>query len=131
MQAMVAIPVREAEDKEPLTAPGVYVAPPDYHLLDRAAGGCLALSTDEPGELQSPVDRRPLRVGRRRLRADVILAVLLTGANQDGARGLARDARRRGRCDRPGSKDRREPRDAYRRNCERRRGQRPAPRGHR
>ena len=27
------IPVREAEDKEPLRGPGVYLGPPDYHLL--------------------------------------------------------------------------------------------------
>ena len=44
MQGMVALPVHEAEDKELFTAPGVYLAPPDYHLLVEP-GGMLALST--------------------------------------------------------------------------------------
>ena len=41
------IPVREAEDKEPISGGTVYFAPPDYHLLvevDRS----LSLSSDEP-----------------------------------------------------------------------------------
>ena len=41
------IPVKEAEDKEPLEPGTIYFAPSDYHLLVEA-GGSLALSSDEP-----------------------------------------------------------------------------------
>ena len=46
-RAKCRMPVREAEDKEPISGGTVYFAPPDYHLLvevDRS----LSLSSDEP-----------------------------------------------------------------------------------
>lgn len=87
MANLVPLPVHEAEDKAPLVAPGVWLAPPDYHLL--VEPGRLALSTDEP-------------VGFSRPSIDVLfesaadaygpgaVGLLLTGANSDGTRGLAR-----------------------------------------
>ncbi|MBW8776451.1 MAG: chemotaxis protein CheB [Stenotrophomonas sp.] len=42
-----ALPVREAEDKQPLQRGTVTFAPPDYHLLVEDAGS-LALSVDAP-----------------------------------------------------------------------------------
>ena len=88
MQGMVALPVREAEDKEPFTAPGVYLAPPDYHLLVEP-GGMLALSTDEPVSFSRPSIDVLFESAADAFGAGV-LGVLLTGANHDGTRGLTR-----------------------------------------
>ena len=88
IQGMIALPVREAEDKEALSAPGVYLAPPDYHLLLEPGGG-LALSTDEPVSFSRPsID--VLFESAADAYGPGVLAVLLTGANHDGTRGLTR-----------------------------------------
>ncbi|MBN9162787.1 MAG: chemotaxis protein CheB [Myxococcales bacterium 68-20] len=88
IQGRIALPVREAEDKEALAAPGVYLAPPDYHLLLEPGGG-LALSTDEPVSFSRPsID--VLFESAADTYGPGVLAVLLTGANHDGARGLTR-----------------------------------------
>lgn len=80
------LPVREAEDKEPVVAGVVYFGPTDYHLLIEAERS-FALSIDA-------------RVCRARPSIDVLFesaaevwrgglfGVLLTGANHDGTRGL-------------------------------------------
>ncbi len=82
-----ALPVREAQDKEPARRGHVYFAPPDYHLLVDA-GPLLALSTDPPVRFSRPsIDvlfESAADVFRERL-----LGVVLTGANADGAEGLA------------------------------------------
>lgn len=87
IQSMVKLPVTEAEDKEPIAAPGVYLAPPDYHLL--LEPGALALSTDEPVSFSRPsID--VLFESAADAYGSHVIGVLLTGANQDGARGLAK-----------------------------------------
>lgn len=80
------LPVREAEDKEPVEPGTVYFAPPNYHLLiDR--GPSLALSIDELVQFSRPsIDvlfQSAAEVYGRRL-----LGVILTGWNEDGASGL-------------------------------------------
>jgi two-component system chemotaxis response regulator CheB len=87
MQSLCALPVHEAEDKEPLVAPGIYLAPPDYHLM--LEPGHLALSTDEPVSYSRPSIDVLFESAADAYGAGV-LGLLLTGANQDGARGLAR-----------------------------------------
>jgi two-component system, chemotaxis family, protein-glutamate methylesterase/glutaminase len=81
------LPVREIEDDDVLRAPGVYLAPPDYHVLIEP--GRIVLSVDEPVSYSRPSIDILFESA-----ADVygarVLAVLLTGANSDGARGLAR-----------------------------------------
>jgi two-component system chemotaxis response regulator CheB len=81
-----ALPVREAEDKEPVVAGTVYFAPPDYHLL-LDQGPRLALSIDEPVNYSRPsIDvlfESAADIYRERL-----LGLILTGANLDGAAGL-------------------------------------------
>lgn len=81
-----ALPVREAQDKEPPQPATVYFAPPDYHLLIDA-GPQLALSVDDPVRFSRPsIDvlfESAADVYRERL-----LAIVLTGANDDGADGL-------------------------------------------
>ena len=79
-------PVGEAQDKEPVQAGTVYVAPPDYHLLlDR--GPTLALSTDELVHYSRPsID--VLFESAADVYGKGLLGIILTGWNQDGADGL-------------------------------------------
>jgi len=81
-----AIAVKEAEDKEP-TQPGVaYFAPADYHLLVEA-DGTLSLSSDELVNMSRPaID--VLFESAADAFGPQLTAVVLTGANSDGARGL-------------------------------------------
>ena len=93
--ARCALPVREAEDKEPVQPGTVYFAPPDYHLLlDR--GPVLALSSDEPVHFSRPsID--VLFDSAADIYGERLLGLILTGANQDGAEGLAAVGRAGGR----------------------------------
>jgi len=78
-----------ATDKEPLAPGRVHVAPADYHLL--VEPGHLALSTDAAVEFSRPsVD--VLFESSADAYGPRSVGVLLTGANQDGAAGLARIA---------------------------------------
>jgi two-component system chemotaxis response regulator CheB len=90
-----ALPVREAEDKEPVQPGTVYFAPPDYHLLvDR--GPAFALSSDEPVHFSRPsID--VLFDSAADIYGERLLGLILTGANQDGAEGLAAIGRAGGR----------------------------------
>jgi two-component system chemotaxis response regulator CheB len=87
--------VIEAEDKMPLERGRVYLAPADYHLLVESRG-VLALSTEAP-----VLSARPSIDVFLESAADAygaaLLAVILTGASADGARGLAAVMARRGR----------------------------------
>ena len=79
--------VSDPDDKTPLEADHVYLGPPDYHLL--VEDGHLALSTDAPVRFARPsIDVLFESV------ADAYgpraVGVVLTGANNDGAAGLAR-----------------------------------------
>ena len=87
------VPVREAEDKEPVEPGTVYFAPPDYHLLvDR--GPQLALSADEPVNFSRPsID--VLFESAADVYGERLLGIILTGANHDGAAGLDGGAPRR------------------------------------
>ncbi len=87
MQSLCMLPVHEAEDKEPIVAPGIYLAPPDYHLM--LEPGHLTLSTDEPVSFSRPSIDVLFESAADAYGAGV-LAVLLTGANNDGSRGLGR-----------------------------------------
>lgn len=79
--------VREAEDKQPLEPDTVYFAPPDYHLLVDA-GPVLALSSDELVHYSRPaID--VLFESAADLFGGALLGIVLTGANADGAAGLA------------------------------------------
>ena len=81
------LPVREAEDKQPLRDGTVTFAPPDYHLLveDRAT---LALSIDPPVLYSRPaID--PLFESAAEVFGSGVLAILLTGASSDGSQGVA------------------------------------------
>jgi two-component system, chemotaxis family, protein-glutamate methylesterase/glutaminase len=86
-QPKCLLPVREAQDKEPVEPGTVYLAPPDYHLL-LDQGPRLALSTDEPVNYCRPaID--VLFESAADLYRERLLGMILTGGNQDGAAGLA------------------------------------------
>ncbi len=93
--ARCVLPVKEAEDKEPVQPGTVYFAPPDYHMLiDR--GPALALSGDEPVHFSRPsID--VLFDSAADIYGERLMGVVLTGANQDGAEGLAAVGRAGGR----------------------------------
>jgi two-component system chemotaxis response regulator CheB len=82
-----AVPVREAEDKETVARGTIYFAPSNYHLLVDV-GPQLSLSADDPVHHSRPsVDvlfESAADVYGRRL-----LGIILSGANEDGACGLA------------------------------------------
>jgi two-component system chemotaxis response regulator CheB len=84
--------VREPEDKEPIVRGTVYVAPPDYHLLvERAEDGraTCALSTEAPvGYSRPSID--VLFESAADVFGERLIGIVLTGANHDGTRGLAR-----------------------------------------
>jgi two-component system, chemotaxis family, protein-glutamate methylesterase/glutaminase len=82
-----ALPVQEAQDKAPIEPGTVYFAPADYHLLVDE-GPSFALSVDEPVHYSRPsID--VLFETAADLYGEHLLAVVLTGASQDGAAGLA------------------------------------------
>ena len=85
--------VCEAEDKEELSPNRVFLAPPGYHLL--VDGDRFALSTEAPENNSRPsvdvlFESMAESFGPR------LVAVVLTGANADGAVGLRRVVRHGG-----------------------------------
>jgi two-component system, chemotaxis family, protein-glutamate methylesterase/glutaminase len=85
--------VQDAEDKLPIEPRHVYVAPPNYHLL--VERGSLALSVDEQVQHARPsID--VLFESAAHAYAEAVIGIILTGANEDGAEGLAQIKRRGG-----------------------------------
>ena len=80
-------PVIDVEDKTPIESRHVYVAPPDYHLL--VERGSFALSIDERVQYARPSIDVLFESAAEAYREHVI-GIILTGANEDGAAGLAR-----------------------------------------
>jgi two-component system chemotaxis response regulator CheB len=85
--------VREVGDKDAIEPGGVYLAPPDYHLLVESGG--FALSIEEHVQHSRPsidvlFDSAADTYGER------VIGVVLTGANEDGAYGVRRIRRRGG-----------------------------------
>ena len=86
------LPVAEAEDKDEIEPGHIYLAPADYHLL--VEPGRFALSIDAPVHYSRPsID--VLFESAADAYGDSTTAVVLTGANDDGCRGL-REVKRRG-----------------------------------
>jgi two-component system chemotaxis response regulator CheB len=81
-----AVPVKQAEDKEQISAGTVYVAPPGYHLLIESHGA-FALSADAPVHFSRPaID--VLFESAHDVYGASLIGVLLSGASEDGAAGL-------------------------------------------
>jgi two-component system, chemotaxis family, protein-glutamate methylesterase/glutaminase len=80
-------PVRDVEDKAAIERRNVYLAPPDYHLL--VERGWFSLSVDERVQYARPsID--VLFESAADAYGPGVIGVILTGANEDGAAGLAR-----------------------------------------
>lgn len=86
--ARLRIPVQEAQPHAPLQPGVLYFAPPGYHLLVEQDLS-FSLSCDPPVHFSRPsidvlLESCAEACGER------LLGIVLTGANEDGARGLAR-----------------------------------------
>lgn len=88
LQECTQVPVQEVVDKMDF-GPGVFVGPPDYHLL--VDDGYFSLTTDEPVRYSRPSIDVMFESAVDTFGMDVV-GVVLTGANADGARGLRRVA---------------------------------------
>lgn len=79
--------VEDVEDKQPIERGHIYLAPANYHLLIQP--GWFSLSTDERVNFARPsID--VLFESAAQAYGDRVIGVILTGANEDGAAGLAR-----------------------------------------
>lgn len=78
--------VKEAEDKETLKGGTIYTAPPDYHLLIEKEG-TLSLDASEKVSWSRPSIDVTFQSAAEVFK-DNLLAVLLSGANNDGSLGL-------------------------------------------
>lgn len=88
LSSRTELQVKEGEDKEPLAAGVAYVAPPNYHMLVEA-DGTLALCVGNKINFSRPaID--VLFESAAEVFTSGLIGVILTGANQDGATGLAR-----------------------------------------
>ncbi len=85
--------VCEVEDKQPILPDYLFLAPADYHLL--VEDGHFALSVDEPVRYSRPSIDVTFVSAADAFGAGTV-GVVLTGANADGAAGLARIASRGG-----------------------------------
>ena len=85
--------MQDAEDKLVIEPGKVYLAPPDYHLLVQR--GSFALSTDERVQFARPSIDVLFESAAYEYGPGVI-GIILTGANEDGAAGLAAVKRRGG-----------------------------------
>lgn len=87
LQRHTPLRVREPNDKEPIEAGHVYLAPPDYHLIVEADS--FSLSTDAPVSYARPAIDVLFESAAESYGAQTI-GIVLTGANEDGARGASR-----------------------------------------
>jgi two-component system, chemotaxis family, protein-glutamate methylesterase/glutaminase len=93
LQTQIDRPVLDVEDKMLIEPQHVYVAPPDYHVLIQPTS--FALSLDERVQFARPSIDVLFESAADSYGAGVI-GIILTGANDDGARGLARIKRQGG-----------------------------------
>lgn len=93
LQLRTPYPVREVGDKEPIEPGHVYVAPPDYHVL--VERGYFTLSVDDRVNYARPSIDVLFESASDAYR-ERLIGIVLTGANEDGAAGLALIRRRGG-----------------------------------
>lgn len=89
-----SLKVKEADDKDPIQRGNLYIAPPNYHMMvdfDRT----IALSVEPPVNFSRPsidvlFESAAYHYGNE------LIGIVLTGANSDGAEGLAKIKQRGG-----------------------------------
>jgi two-component system, chemotaxis family, protein-glutamate methylesterase/glutaminase len=95
LQDATDLSVSEIEDKEPLTPGTVHIAPANYHVL--IDDGFLSLTLDEPVRFSRPsID--VMFSSAADMYGSGAIGVVLTGANEDGSRGLLDIVKRGGRA---------------------------------
>ena len=93
LQDATELKVCEIEDKDPLTPGTVHVAPANYHVL--IENGYASLTIEEPVRFSRPsID--VMFSSAADTYGSAAIGVVLTGANEDGARGLAHIVKRGG-----------------------------------
>ena len=95
LQDKTSLTVCEVEDKDPLEPGTIHVAPANYHVM--LESGYLSLTIEEPVRYSRPsidvmFDSAADTYGPG------AIGIVLTGANEDGARGLANIVHRGGRA---------------------------------
>ena len=95
LQDATDLKVSEVEDKEPLMPGTVHIAPANYHVLIDA--GYLSLTLEEPVRFSRPSIDVMLSSAADTY-GSAAIGVVLTGANEDGARGLSDIVKRGGRA---------------------------------
>ncbi len=93
-QSFSSLPVAEVQDKDLIEPGHVYLAPPDYHLL--VEEDHFALSLEAPVSYSRPSIDATLETAAD-AHGPAVVAVVLTGANEDGAAGLKAVKRHGGR----------------------------------
>ena len=88
LDATSALNVKEADEKEKLMPGTVYIAPANYHLLVES-NETLSLSLDERVNYSRPSIDVLFESAADVFAADLI-GIVLTGANNDGSKGLKR-----------------------------------------
>jgi two-component system chemotaxis response regulator CheB len=83
----IALPSREARDKEPIEAGTVYFAPPGYHLLVETDRTFSLSCEDRVSHARPSID--VLMLSAADAYGPALCGIVLTGANDDGADGLA------------------------------------------
>src|SRR5436190_23864693 len=86
LQSVTHYNVKEAEDKEQVQMGYLYSAPPNYHLL-LDQDGSFSLDYSEPENYSRPSIDVSFESFSHALK-DKCCGILLSGANQDGAKGL-------------------------------------------
>jgi two-component system chemotaxis response regulator CheB len=87
LQTKCKIIIKQADEKEKIQSSFVYIAPPDYHLLvekDRT----FSLAADEHVSYSRP-SINVLFETAAEVYKDKLIAIILTGANDDGAAAIA------------------------------------------
>jgi two-component system, chemotaxis family, protein-glutamate methylesterase/glutaminase len=95
LQDATDLRVCEIEDKDTLRPGTVHVAPANYHVL--IEDGYASLTVEEPVRFSRPsID--VMLTSAADTYGSAAIGVVLTGANEDGARGLAQIVKRGGRA---------------------------------
>jgi two-component system chemotaxis response regulator CheB len=89
-------PVKEVEDKDNILPRHIYIAPGDYHLLVEKEG-CFSLDVSEKINYSRPSIDAGFESAAE-VYGDQLIAVLLSGANADGADGLKMIKEKGGMC---------------------------------
>jgi two-component system chemotaxis response regulator CheB len=95
LQDATPLKVCEVEDKDGLCAGTVHIAPANYHILIES--GYASLTTEEAVRFSRPSIDVMFSSAADTYRSEAI-GVVLTGANEDGASGLAHIVKRGGRA---------------------------------